>query len=396
MAIAARLATFYGVIALYNSVVTPFWPVFLKSRGMGATDIALLFMVAYLSRMIISPVLGTWADHIGDLRKALIILVSGSFGTIILYFFCFDFWSLLIANILCSGIVNAVFPIMEAVTVRGSFARGLDYARVRVSGSISFVLGSLTMGGLIEHFGSAVILPAAALTLALAIAAAFWLPDERAKDHVAAPGAGNPVRKDSAFALMVSLLRNRVFLLLAFSGSLIQAGHGVYYAFGTLNWQTQGYDSTTIGALWAIGVIAEITLFIYSRPIVERLGPGRLLVLGGTAGLIRWIGLALSPGFGITAGLQMLHAFSYGATHLAVMSFMARAIPVSSAATAQSLFAAMFSGLFFGLVTMIAGPVFDHFGSGAFVLSAGCCVIGLLAAWQLLISWDGRPIILEK
>ena len=393
METAVRLATFYGVIALYNAVVVPFWPLFLTDRGFSATDIATFFLASYATRMVVSPALGAWADHIGNLRRSLIVLVFCSLLTNIAFFPSFDFWSMLAVTIVSAGFNNAVFPIMEAVTVRGALAHGLDYARVRVSGSISFVLGSLAMGALIAQWGSAPILPSAVAILILALAAAAWLPPEpTTQQSDQTKDARQETGDTSPLALMRALVSHPIFLLLAISGSLIQAGHGVYYAFGTLNWRAQGYSSSTIGAFWAVGVIAEILLFIYSRPIVGRLGPGRLLVLGGIAGLIRWCGLALAPGTVLIVCLQTLHAFSYGATHLAVMGFMASAIPRHAAATAQTLFAALFSGLFFGLVTVIAGPVFEVAGAGTFGLSAVCCLLGLLAAWQLLIRWDGQPI----
>src|SRR5437016_5229290 len=83
--------------------------------------------------------------------------------------------------------------------------------------------------------------------------------------------------------------RQLLFLLAA---TAIQSSHSIYYAFGTLHWSALGYSSETIGWLWAEGVIAEIALFACGAPLLARLGPARLLVLAGAAGVLRWTVMA--------------------------------------------------------------------------------------------------------
>jgi PPP family 3-phenylpropionic acid transporter len=391
---AIRLATFYGMMSLFNGVGVPYWPVFLRDRGLGATEIAIVFMATYMTRMCVNPVIGALADRHGNLRRAILtLIVAATFGVLVFYL-CFDFWSILIATILLACVFPSIFPIMEAITLRGSAARNLDYARVRVSGSISFILGSLVMGALVERFGATPVLPGCIAALVIAFLAGLFLPDLDRNYIAGNDGAGTAVPRRSAFGAMGALLKQPAFLLMAISGNLIQASHGPYYAFATLNWRAQGYDAGAIGMLWAIGVIAEVTLFIFSKPVVTRLGPGPLLVLGGAAGFLRWSILAFSPSTPITAAAQVLHAFSYGATHLAAMGFLVHAVPREAAASAQTLYGSLFSGFLFGVVTLAAGPLFDHFGAGLYGLSAGCAGLGLIVGLGFMRVFDGRPLSL--
>ena len=65
------------------------------------------------------------------------------------------------------------------------------------------------------------------------------------------------------------------------AASLIQASHAVYYGFSTLDWRAAGLDGTTIGALWALGVVAEIALFALSGRLPAWISPTVLLAIGG-------------------------------------------------------------------------------------------------------------------
>ena len=62
----------------------------------------------------------------------------------------------------------------------------------------------------------------------------------------------------------VKLAHSPTFLLFLLAASTIQASHALYYTFGTLHWRAQGFADGTIGALWALGVVAEIGLFAVS------------------------------------------------------------------------------------------------------------------------------------
>ena len=71
------------------------------------------------------------------------------------------------------------------------------------------------------------------------------------------------LQKDAKQA--VSLLREPAFVAAIAAASLVQASHAVYYGFATIDWQGASYDGSVIGALWALGVVAEIALFALER-----------------------------------------------------------------------------------------------------------------------------------
>ncbi len=158
------------------------------------------------------------------------------------------------------------------------------------------------------------------------------------------------------------------------SASLAQAAHATYYGFATLNWRAQGYGGSLIGGLWAIGVVAEITLFWHAGAIVKRLTPERLLAIAGLAAALRWGAMSLQPALYLVVPLQALHALTFGAAHLGAMRFIMQNVAPGLSATAQSLYGGVSLGLIFGLAAAATGPLYARFGAGAYVASA---LIGL-------------------
>jgi PPP family 3-phenylpropionic acid transporter len=180
------------------------------------------------------------------------------------------------------------------------------------------------------------------------------------------------------------------FLLAIAIAALLQSSHMLIYGFGTLHWQGLGYSSLLIGALWAIGVIAEIGLFAFSGAVVAAVGAWPLLLVAALAAVLRWTAMAFDPPLGLLIALQTLHGLTFGATHLAIVNLVADAVPAELGATAQSVMYAMAS-LAGSLAMLAAGALYAAFGTGAFWAMAGLALGGLaLAVGGLLLQARGR------
>jgi PPP family 3-phenylpropionic acid transporter len=171
-----------------------------------------------------------------------------------------------------------------------------------------------------------------------------------------------------------------VFVL---SAAALQSSHQLYYGFGSLLWRQAGFSDGVIGVLWAEGVLAEIVLFWYSAALVARLGPLGLMVLGGIAGIVRWSLMGFVPGLAAAAILQLLHAATFGASHLGAMHFLSRHVPPSAAASAQSLYSALSAGFGSGLVMLGAGALYAAWGAHGYLCMALLSGLGLYGALRL-------------
>ena len=191
----------------------------------------------------------------------------------------------------------------------------------------------------------------------------------------ALPGTSVPARTGKRLAAL-EVLRDRPFRLFITAAALIQASHAVYYGFGTLNWKAQGYSENVIGWLWAEGVAAEIVLFAFGARLIRRFGPVRLIALGGFAGALRWSVTGASDDLWVLIAMQALHGFTFGATHLGAIYFIARRMPQALSASAQSLYSALVMGLGLGLAMLSSGKLFALYGPGAYQAMAVLAAAG--------------------
>jgi PPP family 3-phenylpropionic acid transporter len=376
-ALSLRYAAFYGALFLTLGVYLPFWPVFLKSRGLDAAEIGLLFALLFWTKVVTTPAIAQIADRSGRAKATLVITAALS-----LLFFtgligAQGFWPILLIMLPAAACHQALNPIADSQTMTAVRERGLDYGRIRLWGSLTFILGTLGAGRLLTGREADLLLWLILAALGVTVLAALALPDRRAR--APAPEAGRP--------RLLALLGQRRFLLFLAAASLLQASHAVYYAFSALHWKAAGLSETTIGWLWAEGVVAEILLFAVSGAVIARLGPPALLVLAGLGGVVRWCVLGASVALPAIAAVQLLHALTFGAAYLGAMHFIARAAPPGLSATAQSLYAAVSGGIAMGLAMLLSGALYAEFAGGAFFFMAGLSAGGLLLA---AVLWRGR------
>ncbi len=414
-----RLALFYGAVFLIVGSYIPYFPVWLDWRGLGKSEIAMILATPLLVRIFFTPAITFLADRLGDRRRILIMLAWSTLLTLLLLSQMRGFWSIFLLSVLFSLSWTTIMPLTESVAMAGVKHAGLDYGRMRLWGSLTFIAMSFAGGYVIDGFAAP---SAMALFLAAAIVqviAAHLLP-AGAREHgqrpsqppspengvagtangsrlITSPGESTPhgrpgLTRQISLKSAGALMTNRLFILFLLTASLIQGTHAIYYTFGTLHWQSLGIPTGTIGALWATGVFAEIILFAASGAAVARFGITGLVLLGGLAAALRWLLTAQDPALWLLFPLQALHAASFGATHLGAVHFITAAVPDDYAATAQGIYASFSMGIIMGAITITAGPLYAELGAQAYLVMGLLGGLGALGAWLLHTSWDGRPL----
>ena len=379
---ATRFSFYYAAIFLAVGIHLPFWPAWLAFRGLDAAEISLILSVGVWIRAFANPFIAHFADRSGAHRMIIMISAGGGVITYALFGIADGFWVLFVVNIMASAMFMALIPLGENLASRASVEHGFDYGRVRLWGSITFILAAYAGGWMVEKTGDAAILWMIVTAMIAAFIAGFGLPKRPARDPASVPRVRFP-----AFAL----LRQKKFLVFIAAVSLLQSSHAVLYVFGTIHWRAAGISDDVIGALWAEGVIAEIILFAFSGAVVARLSPIRLMWIAAVSGIVRWAILAGTADVTILFATQWLHGLTFGAAHLAAMHHMLRTVPEHMSASAQSLYSGFAIGLVMGLMMMVTGWLYEGYNGGAFyAMIALSASGGAVAVWLVRLE-DRKP-----
>jgi len=366
-----RLAVYYSAAFAVIGVHLPFWPVWLSARGLDAEEIGIIIAVGIGVKVFANPLIAHVADRLGERRRLMVVLAVLSLAGYALFSLAYDFWSILGVTVLFFIVWAPIMPLGESLTMLTGRAEKIDYGRIRLWGSLTFIISSVGVGYLLVGHDQNLILWLILAGIAMTAVSAWFVPDTRAP---ATPGERPAI---------LEVFSDRRFLLFVIAATLIQASHGVYYTFGTIHWQQAGYSEDVIGWLWAEGVAAEIVLFAFGNRIVSRIGPARLMTLAGLLGTLRWIGTGLTDSLGALIIFQALHAFTFAATHLGAIHFMASRIDPRHSATAQSVYSAVVMGLGLGLAAFAAGHLYAAFAGRAYLAMAVMTCIGSAVAFSL-------------
>ncbi|MBX9589186.1 MAG: MFS transporter [Hyphomonadaceae bacterium] len=375
-----RVSVLFAAIFVVAGTNLPYLPVWLDWRGLEAREIAIITATPLFVRVVVTPAIAFAADRAGDHRRFLVGLSWCGLAALAALSQSSTFWPILISTVAFALAWTTIMPLTETVALNGVKAAGLDYGRMRLWGSLSFIAASLGGGSVVGYWGAA---SAIWLVLAggvLTTLAAHWVARPIGLGRPKA--ALGPSRLRLADAL--GLLSARPFLVFLLATGAIQAAHAMFYTFGTLHWAGQGLSAGWSGMLWAIGVLAEIAIFVVSAALIRHVGAPGLIAVAAMAAVGRWLAMGFDPPLPWLMLLQMLHGLTFGAAHVGAIHFMARAVPDWQTGTSQALYASVTSGIAMGAATLVSGPLYAQYAGRAYWAMAVVAAVGLGASLVLM------------
>ncbi|MCJ2028959.1 MFS transporter [Methylobacterium sp. J-043] len=378
-----RLGLLYAVVFVEIGIAMPFMPVWLGALGLDAGLIGLLLALPIATKVVATrPLMGLIDRGV----RPRTLLVAGSLTLALSYTLMPAAAAIAAALLVPLIVVNAVaqaplVPSIDYLTLAAARrTTRIDYARIRLCGSVAFLAANLAGGALLGLLGDRVAVPLllTALALAATLVAASGQEVARPVEPPSKRGAAPPLP--------------RVLWLSIAAAALIQASHAAIYAFGSLDWARHGVSPPWIGALWAVGVAAEIALFaLIGRVPARWRSPFRLLGLGAIAALLRALGLSLADGdLALLLPLQMLHGLTFGATHLGVMAAVSGFAPDGARGRAQGTVGAS-TALVSALATLACGAVYRSLGGpSTFLMMAPLALAGLVLVLRAQRIHDPR------
>ena len=368
-----RLSTFYFFYFAVLGALVPYWGLYLQSLGFSAAEIGSLVALIMLSR-IVAPNVWAWiADHRAQ-RMAVVRLAS--LLTVVAFagvFLGTSFWWLALVMLVFSFFWHASLPVLEVLTLDHLGPRASSYGRVRLWGSIGFIVSVAALGPVVDAYGPWWVLP-----VMLALMVGIWLAS------LALPEAQVAGRMEVPTPFLKLVLRPPVlvFLLVCF---LMQLSHGPYYTFYSIYLEAHGYSKSLIGSLWAFAVICEIGVFLAMPRVLSRYTLRQVLLASFLLAAGRWLLIGMFPqNIPNLIFAQALHAATFGALHAAGMQMVHRFFAGRHHHRGQAIYGTATFGVGGALGSYFSGYAWDSLGG---TVTFSFAAVAALAAFVAGVLW---------
>ncbi|MDF9346690.1 3-phenylpropionate MFS transporter [Escherichia coli] len=355
------LALGYFTYFFSYGIFLPFWSVWLKGIGLTPETIGLLLGAGLVARFLGSLLIAPRVSDPSRLISALRVLA------LLTLLFAVAFWAgahvawLMLVMIGFNLFFSPLVPLTDALANTWQKQFPLDYGKVRLWGSVAFVIGSALTGKLVSMFDYRVIL--ALLTLGVASMLLGFLirptiqPQGASRQQERAPAGLRGWRwfaRTGAFWPAFVYCRGHmrpITVLAPFTG------------------RQAGYSASAVGYLWSLGVVAEVIIFALSNKLFRRCSARDMLLISAICGVVRWGIMGATTALPWLIVVQILHCGTFTVCHLAAMRYIA-ARQGSEVIRLQAVYSAVAMGGSIAIMTVFAGFLYQYLGHGVFWVMA--------------------------
>jgi len=361
----------------YAGTFSTYASLYFQGRGMSVAQIGVLMSLIQVLRIFGPNVWGYVADH--SERRVFVLRLTGVAALVSFSGFVFGstFAHFFAAMVLLNLFTSAQGPMCEALMLSEMRGDLTYYGRIRLWGSIGFIVTVMLASFLMDWQGTGALVWFCGALLVCVLAAAFRLKDVPRMTHAGKPPA------------LLAVLRKKEVLAFFASTALMVSAHAALYTFYSLYLERQGYSKTVTGLMWSLGVVAEVLCFYYQAPLFRRWGARRLMFACFAFGIVRFalIG-AGAQSLALLVAAQLMHAATFALHHSASVQTMQRWFSGPLQARGQALYISISYGLggsigSLGLTTVWqnAGPQYIFYVASGLV-AAGAVAAALSYRWQ--------------
>lgn len=372
-----RLSAFYFAYLGALGAFSPYFAPYLETRGLSAWQISVVMSLWYATR-VLAP--SAWGSATARAARPIRWLRGGALATLgcfALFLLPLGFAAVVLVMLAYASFYNAIMPQFEALTLARLGTRRSAYGRIRVWGSVGFVLANLGFGWLLQTLGYSWLVATLLPVFGLLVAAA-WINQD-------APAPAAEANSGGFRAHVLPRWRERPLWIFLATALAMQLSHGAFYVFLSLHLDRHGYSAQMVGTMWAIGVLAEIAMFLVVPRLQARCSPRLLMAACFAIGCLRWLVTALLPQYPLAIGLAQLgHAFTFAAFHSASMQAISQFFPGRAGVHGQGLLYGFSSGLGGVLGALLAGLLWElGEGRASFLGSAAISALGMVLALKV-------------
>lgn len=373
-----RLSSFYFFYFALLGCISPYWGLFLDGRGYSGQEIGELMALFGLVRILAPNVWGALGDYTGR-RMALLRMGCAMCALIFLnIFWVSSFLTMALIMVGYGFFWAAVLPQFEVVTLNYLKEKTDDYSKIRIWGSIGFVVFVLLLGAIFDYISVQYLPVFMLIILTVMFVNSLTIEGrELSNEHIESEGFLSLLKKPEVIG----------FLLAAF---LMQLSFGAYYTFFSLFLERAGYSTTMIGVLWAVGVAAEILVFLIVHKLFKVIDYKVILVVSLLLAAIRWLFTGhFVDILWVLIILQLTHAATFGTMHAVSMHYVHQFFKGKHQGQGQALFASVAYGGGGAVGAILSGYVWSvDYGVTMFELAALSALLGAGVAWLFVGTKD--------
>jgi PPP family 3-phenylpropionic acid transporter len=343
-----RLSGFYFFYFALVGTLNPFFSLYLADIGLAAYAIGLVNAVLIGTKIIAPNLLGWLCDYTG--QRLRIISISSFLSALFFVglFFYQSLWPVLLVVFFYSFFWNAILSQFDTVTIQYLQSQSQRYGHIRLWGSLGFIVAVTVLGFVFDSFSIRYLIPIAWVLLLLIWINCATLNDNSLPTRTASHESWrNLVKRPAVMAFFVATF-------------LLQLSFGAYYTFFSLYLESYQYSRTVIGLLWALGVVAEMILFLLIHRIIPKIGVVYLLFFSLLLTGVRWLVVAFfAAELWIIILAQVIHAFSFGAAHAASIELIRHFFSGRNAGQGNALYSALTYGAGGAIGAICSGFLWD-------------------------------------
>jgi PPP family 3-phenylpropionic acid transporter len=375
-----RLAGFYFFYFAYLGAFAPFFSIYLKAVGLSPVEIGAVMAAPAVARMTAPHLWGWLADASGGLVR---VVRATTLAGLIAWLGMFEgtafAWICAVAFAL-SFFLSAAVPLVDSTTLLRLGEKTGDYGRIRLWGSIGYMVAVVLVGYLLDVFPVAALLWIVLALIAGTLALAMSIPETEAPPHEEA-------------APITHVLGSPAVVALIAGSALMVAAHGPYYAFYSIHVVAHGYSKALTGWLWALGVLCEIGIFYWLPRLYGAFTLRQILIASCALAVLRFllIGWA-ADSFALLLFAQTLHAATFGSFHAAAIGIVHRLFRGRHQARGQAIYGSLTYGVGGTLGSLASGYGWERLGAGpTFSLAAAAAGLGMvIVLWKLRLDDRAR------
>ncbi|TYK64956.1 MFS transporter [Colwellia echini] len=381
-----RLSSSYFFYFALLGLTSPYLALFLDGSGFNSRQVGEIIAIMTVTK-IVAPTL--WAILADITAKPLLIMRLGVFLALfsfaLLYWFT-TYWPLTFSLALFTLFWTAVLPQLEVHTLNSIRQSSKIYARIRLWGSLGFIVIAVIAGEAIARFGYYAFTSIGVIILGGLFITTLLITPKRLKPNVvivSATASVNSVKTKASIAKpsIVKKLLERHFIAFFIAGLLLQISFAPYYGFFALFLRDFDYSGLAIGLFISVGVVAEIVVFIYMGAIFKRLSLTSLLVFSLAITAVRWFMMPIVADsvFWLTIN-QVGHAASFAIYHSASMKFISSHFTKTQQSRGQAIYLGGVYGLGGAVGAYVTGILWlDGQGAtSAFIMAGSCALLGAI------------------